>query len=281
MTPFFSIIIPTFNSEKTLDQTLESVSSQSMRDFELVISDGASTDKTIKIVESFIKKIPQITISSKPDSGVYDAINKAIEIASGKWIFILGSDDQLATDDILKTTAEYLKKTTEPFAYGNVLVRGNSSLLHEGQLYDGEFTVEKILQKNICQQAIFYRRDIFSRLGNFNTRYRTCADWDFALRAAANFNLYYMPITISIFSATGLSSNNKDLVFNKDRLFLIIRYFRLKSLRKDFIFLRWEYYDFAKEFLKKRQFFMGISAYLIYVIIGINSKISSKKRQKT
>ena len=83
MTPFFSIIIPTFNSEKTLDQTLESVSSQSMRDFELVISDGASTDKTIKIIESFIKKIPQITISSKPDSGVYDAVNKAIEIASG------------------------------------------------------------------------------------------------------------------------------------------------------------------------------------------------------
>jgi glycosyltransferase involved in cell wall biosynthesis len=56
MTPFFSIIIPTFNSEKTLDETLKSVSLQSMRDFELIISDGASTDKTIKIAGHLLQK---------------------------------------------------------------------------------------------------------------------------------------------------------------------------------------------------------------------------------
>ncbi len=87
------------------------------------------------------------------------------------------------------------------FVYGNVLVRGSARWAADGATYDGAFDLNKLLRRNICQQAIFYRRQIFSLLGNFNPRYKTCADWDFALRVISRYPIRYIPLTVTIYSA--------------------------------------------------------------------------------
>lgn len=95
----FSIIIPTYNSSATLGQALNSIIEQSFKDFEILIMDGASSDKTVAIAQKI--NDPRISIYSEPDSGVYDAMNKGIARARGEWVYFLGSDDWLINNTVL------------------------------------------------------------------------------------------------------------------------------------------------------------------------------------
>ena len=97
----FSIIIPTFNSEKTLDIALSSIVVQSYQNFEVLIIDGLSTDSTIDIAKKHQKVFPNIKIKSEKDNGIYDAMNKGIALAKGEWLYFMGSDDSLYNDDVL------------------------------------------------------------------------------------------------------------------------------------------------------------------------------------
>lgn len=97
-----SIIIPTYNSAAGIDLCLRSISSQTFREYEVIIADGLSTDSTVSQVEKFIPAFNnQIKITSKKDNGIYDAMNKGLEQATGEWIFFLGSDDELHEDTVL------------------------------------------------------------------------------------------------------------------------------------------------------------------------------------
>ena len=98
--PRLSIIIPTFNSAKTLSRCLDSVISQSFTDWEVLMMDGVSNDDTIKIASSY--QDSRIQIYSEPDKGIYDAMNKGIDKAQGEWLYFLGSDDWLFNCNSLK-----------------------------------------------------------------------------------------------------------------------------------------------------------------------------------
>ena len=86
-----SIIIPTFNSANTLRRALDSIIGQTLNDLEVLIMDGVSTDQTLDIAKTYNDN--RIRIFSEPDNGVYDAMNKGIDKASGEWLYFLGSDD--------------------------------------------------------------------------------------------------------------------------------------------------------------------------------------------
>lgn len=232
--PFFSIIIPTFNSEKTLNQCLNSIITQTFHNYEILLIDGLSTDSTIGIISKYSIKFPKIHMISEKDNGIYDAMNKGIKIAKGEWVYFLGSDDKLSSVNILQEIFNYDKKDFQ-VVYGNVKVIGNTSWAKDGDIYDGEFNLRKLLKKNICHQAIFYKKGYLkNQIGFYNTDYKTCADWDFNLRCWAKRAFLYLNITIVDFYAGGATTTSDiDEKFLKDFKNNLLNYFGKKKLKKE------------------------------------------------
>ena len=122
--PQFTLITSTLNSASTLERCLRSVEAQTGAAFEHLIADGASSDDTLAIVESFAQRYPLRLVCSKLDSGLYQAWNRAVEQARGQWILFLGSDDFLISDDILLRVSKALvddPNLREQVLYGDTL----------------------------------------------------------------------------------------------------------------------------------------------------------------
>ena len=216
MNPLFSIIIPTYNSESSLKKTLDSVLEQSFSDFEIVIMDGGSKDKTINVAKSF--KDSRLKIYSEPDKGVYDAMNKGIARSSGQWLYFIGSDDYLYASDVLQKVCNQLEKIKTHVLYGNVVIKGDAGWAKDGQIYNGKFTLQRLLRGNICHQAIFYRRDFL--IDNnliYNLNYPIVADWDFNIQCSLKTAFTYLNIIVAVFNAGGISTGatNSDPFLNE------------------------------------------------------------------
>ena len=115
-----SIIIATYNSEKTLRRALDSVLNQSYQDWECIVVDGASKDNTIEIVKEYVSKDSRFRYMSEPDHGIYDAFNKGWKMAKGEWVMYLGSDDEYTMDGI-KVLME--NSDGADVVYGNVILK--------------------------------------------------------------------------------------------------------------------------------------------------------------
>ena len=218
--------MPTFNSCKTIKQALDSVLSQKFTDLEILIIDAASTDETIHIIREYSKNDSRVSSISEKDSGLYDAMNKGIDLAKGEWLFFLGSDDRLFRDDVLQDVCDSLEK--QNVVYGDVIIDGDTSWAKDGDRYDGEFDVKKLLRENICHQSIFYRSEFVRKeIGYFNLDYKLCSDWDFNLRCKAKTDFLYLNKIIAFFNGGGESTNNfHDHNFSRDFLANVMSYFR-------------------------------------------------------
>jgi glycosyltransferase involved in cell wall biosynthesis len=194
--PIFSIVVPTFNVAASVRACLDSVACQTCTDFELVVVDGGSTDETLDIVNSFGPALgTRLVIHSGPDQGVYDAMNRGVEMATGAWLLFLGGDDTLYQADTLSRVAAFIGES-EPsdLVYGDV-IWGRTGTRHAGV-----FDLDRLLfATNICHQSIFYRRELFGTIGPYNLRYRVCADWDFNIRCFSNpaLAIRYMDIVVA------------------------------------------------------------------------------------
>ncbi|WP_191859189.1 glycosyltransferase family 2 protein [Hanstruepera ponticola] len=207
--PVFSIIIPTYNSEATLARALESILEQSFENYEILIMDGLSTDSTCAIVEAFKVKNPSVSLVSEPDSGIYDAMNKGIVLAKGEWLYFLGSDDYLFDNQVLESVHSFIVNTSYEVVYGQVQSDGFNGL------YDGEFDCLKLTRKNICHQAIFVKKHVFDKIGNFDTSYTSVADWHHNIRWFYNRKIphQYIEVTIAEYADDGYSTHNRDEKF--------------------------------------------------------------------
>jgi glycosyltransferase involved in cell wall biosynthesis len=114
-----SIITASYNSEKTIRKAIQSVISQTYKDIEYIIVDGASSDNTLNIVHEYQDKIS--TIISEKDSGIYHAFNKGIEIASGDIVGFLNSDDCFANEHVIEEIVLHFKKTNCDVVYGDLI----------------------------------------------------------------------------------------------------------------------------------------------------------------
>ncbi len=207
-----SIILPTFNSAKTLKGALDSIVCQTFTDWEVLIMDGVSKDNTLEIAKSFNNS--HIRIYSEPDKGIYDAMNKGIKKANGTWLYFLGSDDWLYDNTIFDKVFS-IKNEGFDIIYGDV----SSDTIPQRCL--GEWSIETI-DYNRCHQAIFYRRSVFNKLGLYNTKYRIWADYDLNLKwfFSRKIKSQYIPIVIAHFSSGGYSDNRVDNIFLKDEAYL-------------------------------------------------------------
>lgn len=175
-----SVIIATFNSEKTINRALESIKAQTWKNIELVIVDGASKDNTLSQVHNFdfLKKV----IISEPDNGIYDALNKGIKAAHGKWIYVLGSDDELIPDGLSLLMNEAVCSEYDCI-YGDVLLRdklGNLTLFKSKPA--------SVLPNAMCcsHQALIMKKNVLLNLGGFDLNFKVSADYDLLIRAYLN-----------------------------------------------------------------------------------------------
>jgi glycosyltransferase involved in cell wall biosynthesis len=209
--PMLSIVIATFNSSKTIGRCLGSIGNQTLSDFEIVVQDGFSTDNTLDIVRDFQQTKSRIEVQTEraKDRGAYDALNRAISRARGTWLYFLGSDDELNDENVLKEAMSPEHVNDNEVLYGNVRLVGDCWAAHDS-IYDGPFDLAKLLRKNICHQAIFYRADLVRRVGGFNLDYPMLADWDFNLRCWALTEFKFIDLIIAKFYAGGISTRKQS-----------------------------------------------------------------------
>lgn len=201
----FSILTPTYNCGRKLEKTIRSVLSQDQSLYEYIIVDGDSTDETSAVVKKYSDAVRFV---SEKDEGVYDAMNKGIDLATGKYLYFLGAGDGLRAD-ILGKIAGRMPDDKLAFVYGNVY------MVDRGVIYDGEFNKTKLRKYNICHQAIFYERTIFDVVGRYEQRFNVLADYAFNIKCFWNDNVQkkYLGYVIANFEGGGLSSNQRDLAF--------------------------------------------------------------------
>jgi glycosyltransferase involved in cell wall biosynthesis len=232
-----SIVIPTFNSEKTIVECIKSILIQSFKNIEVLIIDGCSTDKTIEIVQRYECQLP-IKYYIEKDKGIYDAMNKGIEKAGGYYLYFLGSDDTIYDQNVMQEIAELISQGNEKVIYGNVKMNGRHEFIKDGTVYGGEFDLKRLLSHNIPHQGIFYPKSLFGKIGNFNPKYKVLADHDLNLRAFSEFKFKYIDHIIANFTLGGTSTLQKDEEFEKDKIKNFIGYYLNKIHNKEFIPLR-------------------------------------------
>jgi glycosyltransferase involved in cell wall biosynthesis len=214
--PLISIITVVLNGASTIENTFTSVFSQDFDDFEYIVVDGGSKDDTVEIIKKNESKLACWV--SETDNGVYDAMNKAVRLAKGRWIYFLGADDVLY--NVLAKVAAYLVDETEIY-YGDVFRP------FAKRRYDGEFSAIKLSFRNICHQSIFYPRNVFEKY-SYNLNYPVFSDYELNIRCYADNDLrfVYVPLTIAVFhDCGGLSQCKEDTRFLTDKMSMIKRYF--------------------------------------------------------
>lgn len=217
--PRLALVIPTFDSAPVLAGALESAAVQTWRGFEVIVSDGASRDATLAIAESFRPRLPRLVVNSRPDTGVYDAINRGVRASTAEWFLVLGSDDRLHDPATLGALAAALDdpRRVPPgvdIVHGDVrMMAANHHGVPAGGRYGGPASLARLLRENICQQAIVHRRRLFDTLGGFDLRYPVYADWHFNLRAAFHGDFVWLDLIVADYAATGLSGQRRDARF--------------------------------------------------------------------
>jgi len=226
--PRLSIIIPTFNSARTITECLESICRQTLSDLEILVQDGCSKDNTAEIVDQFAKDHPTLALRlfEERDTGVYDAMNKAVARANGEWLYFLGSDDKLHDDDVLRSMLDSPDALDGDVLYGNVKAEQRDKTSGKETIYDGRFDRKKLLQRNICHQAILYRHSFANSVGPYNMNYKIASDWDYNLRCWPRTRFRYLDVIVADFGVGGLSTSGQgDKEFLQEVTTNVMTYF--------------------------------------------------------
>lgn len=204
--PIVSIVVATYNSDKTLSKTLDSIVSQRFTQWECIVVDGGSKDNTLDILRDYQQRDKRISFKSEPDKGIYDAFNKGWRRAVGIWVFYLGSDDIITQDGLYNILQE---ETDADVLYGNPLY----------SRYDGRRISSRVAPEPNCMkgrmvnhQCILMKRKVIEELGGFDITYKICGDFDLFQRAyMKGYKFEHRNFNIGRFSsggATGASFRN-------------------------------------------------------------------------
>ena len=177
-----SIITATFQSAKTVKDTLESVLGQTYTNFEHIIVDGASKDNTMGIVKSYERAYGgRLKYISEKDTGLYDAMNKGIKMATGDIIGILNSDDKYAHQDVLQEIINTFEKTNCDGTYGNLIFMDAETMSKPQRIWNSK--EGKLEQGWIpAHPTLYLKKEVYDKIGLFNLSYRIVADYDFMVR---------------------------------------------------------------------------------------------------
>ncbi len=247
----FSIITASFNSGKTIGDTIDSVLEQTWDDFEILVIDGKSTDSTRKIVESY--KDERIRFFSEKDNGVYFAMNKGYEESKGEVIGFLNSDDFFAHTNVLQ---EYVNGFLSNFdcCYGDIEYVTNVSreVCETLRLWKpGEYNEKRMKAGWIPPHPSFYaKRTLFENLGKFDTNFRFAADFDLICRFLSNTDsrVKYIEGTKVKMRVGGITNNSIKNIYlgNKE----ILASLRQNNFKPGFLFFIYKFFERFNQYLK-------------------------------
>lgn len=214
-----SVITVTYNAGEYIKDTVESVLAQNYSNLEYIVIDGMSNDNTVSIVKHYE---PEIKVISERDNGIYDAMNKGVDISTGDYVLFLQAGD-LLQDGVIESLSSYFEDNECAFIYGNVGIRNN------GLIIGGEFDKIRIMKENISQQAIIYSRSIFDRVGKHDIKYNVHADWILNAKCFADASIKKIFVDKMVSKVDiGYSKRNVDGFVRWKRMCLFFRLFGIK-----------------------------------------------------
>jgi glycosyltransferase involved in cell wall biosynthesis len=260
-----SVITVCFNSKKTIVDTFESILNQTLKGgFEYIVIDGASTDGTLEIINSYKLKFKEkgidFTLVSEKDRGIYDAMNKGIKLACGNYIGLLNSDDfyELNTLDSIRTAAYSNPDVDIFYGFLRVLMDDGEELQVFRYMYENYLgKIGSGCESGAQHPTCFVKKSLYERIGYFDLQYTTAADYDFLLRAKLmNAKFKSLDMILSNFRNNGVSNTisnfekieqrynthfNHGLISSKEyNEFLKYKrlkgYYKIKSMIGSFIF---------------------------------------------
>jgi len=204
----FSLVTVCLNSESTIRNTIDSIKNQTFQDFEYIVVDGGSTDNTLNIVNSYKPYFGErLKVLSEKDRGLYDAMNKGINLSSGKFIGILNSDDIFYNSSVLKKIERFHTVNKIDSSVGNIVVQSNGSIK---RIYISKKWSPKNLKYGSMppHPSIFLKRTLFKKYGLYSLDYRIAADYELLVRfyLKHRISFKYSGITTTKMSAGGLSN---------------------------------------------------------------------------
>jgi glycosyltransferase involved in cell wall biosynthesis len=213
--PLATVITVVRNGEETLEETILSVINQAYENIEYVIVDGASTDNTIDIIRKYEDKIDYWM--SESDGGIYYAMNKGIDLATGEWINFMNSGDTFHSVTVVAEFCKYINFDIDIF-YGGVCFNKNKKDMNNKKINDLYF----LMGHMICHQAIFARRKLFF-LKKFDISFTICADKEWLIYLYKHgVKLQLIPIVVCNFADPGISSNISEM---QKEIFFITKWY--------------------------------------------------------
>lgn len=221
-----SIITAVYNRKGSIAQAIESVTNQTYSNIEHVIIDGASTDGTTEIIKQIIK--PKDIFLSEPDKGIYDALNKGLQLSTGEIIGLVHSDDFLANERVLSEVAKAFSDPNVELVYGDldyVSKENTDRIIRHWK--SKPFNVDLLKQGWMpAHPTVFIRRSLYEKMGGYNLKYSIAADYDWCIRylKTSNIKTIYIPRVLVKMRVGGESngSTKKFIIRNKE-IYLIFR----------------------------------------------------------
>lgn len=199
--PKITIITVTFNAIQYLEQTIKSVTEQNYPNIEYIIIDGASTDGTIDIIKKYESHISYW--SSEPDNGIYDAMNKGIDVATGEWINFMNAGDSFCEITTVYNVINEIDDDTD-------LISGDMYYIkNKNKSYIKPSGLKNSLQGMFCfHQTLFTKKSIIKKY-KFNSQFKISGDYDFVIKCYMNNYIFkFVNFPIANFIANGISEQN-------------------------------------------------------------------------
>ncbi|MGB4775164.1 MAG: glycosyltransferase family 2 protein [Daejeonella sp.] len=247
-----SIITINLNNAIGLDKTINSVINQYYNDFEYIVIDGDSIDGSKQIIDKYKEHFAYLI--SEPDTGIYNAMNKGIKVATGEYLLFLNSGDVLINSQVLGDVTKL--NLDRDIVYGNIHLESGKK--QEICLPTDDLTFKFLFRCSLPHQATFIKRTVFERVGFYDEKLKIVSDWKLLLLAICKHNCSYKHIetVVSVYNDDGISSNpaNSNLI-KQERKSVFLNYFPLfiKDYEK-MIFLDREMRRF-KNLIKARWYF--------------------------
>ncbi len=209
-----TVITVVYNDRDGLQNTADSVIRQDYDNIEYIIKDGGSTDGTLEVIRNYAETYDNIRYSSGKDAGIYDAMNEAMEMASGDVIEFLNAGDRFVSDNVVSRAMETIMETGSDIVYGDVIYENMDGTVNV-RTYPQSCSrkIYYLTGDVINHQCLFARKKLFEN-NRFDTDYRICADREWMMRIGAyspNLKMISMGFPVVIYPLDGFSVVNKGL----------------------------------------------------------------------